>query len=215
MQPTKATIRNLDTGETIKCLFNPTEYTIQKSNNWRPQPVKGKNVPKLEFGGGGSRTMTFELLLDAFEKGGDVRQSVEKLWKLTMLEPKNKNKSTDRARPPIILFQWGGNWEFKAVVTSLSVRYIMFGETGKPTRAVANISLQEASDESEQPGTNPTSYAKPGYKLRETKAKDSLQLIAFEEYGDPNLWRRIASENSIDNPFALEAGTVLSIPPLN
>jgi hypothetical protein len=212
---TKATLTNLDTKEKIECLFNPTEYTIAKTNTWKPKPVVGKNVPKLDFSGGGSRTLTLELFLDVFEKkGGDVRKHVDKLWDLTMIDEKKvKNQKTKRSRPPLCLFQWGPNWSFKAAVTSLSVKYTLFRQDGTPVRATASITLQEAQDEKEQKKQNPTSGSPPGYRRREVRPHDSLPLIAYEEFGDAGHWRSIALANGIDDPLAISPGQILAIPP--
>lgn len=213
MALTKATITNEDTKEVIQCLFNPTEYTITKTNSWQSNRVVGKNVPKLDFTGGESRTLQMELFFDVYEKeGGDVRDYINKLWKLTMTNDEKKNPKTKRSRPPLCLFQWGGNWHFKAAVTSLSVRYTLFREDGTPVRATANVTFQEAEDPNLQKGTNPTSYAEPGYKRREVRPYDSLPLIAFEEYGDASHWRRIAEANQIDDPSSIKPGQILAIP---
>ena len=48
----KATITNLDTDESVEVMFNPTEYSFSKANNWQPSKKKGANVPPLEFNGG-------------------------------------------------------------------------------------------------------------------------------------------------------------------
>jgi nucleoid-associated protein YgaU len=213
MALTKATITNEDTKEVIKCLFNPTEYTITKTNSWQSNRVVGKNVPKLDFTGGESRTLQMELFFDVYEKeGGDVRDHINKLWKLTMTSDDKKNPKTKRSRPPLCLFQWGGNWHFKAAITSLTVRYTLFREDGTPVRATANVTFQEAEDPSLQKGTNPTSYSEPGYKRREVRPYDSLPLIAFEEYGDASHWRRIAEANQIDDPGSIKPGQILAIP---
>lgn len=212
---TKATLTNVDTNDKIECLFNPTEYTIAKANSWQPKPVVGKNVPKLDFTGGGSRVLTVELFFDVYEQSGaDVRDHVNKLWKLTMIDERKKNRETKRSRPPLCIFQWGGHWTFKAAITNLSVRYTLFRQDGTPVRAVASVTLQEAEDESEQPGTNPTSFAPPGRRRREVRPHDTLAIIAFEEYGDPGMWRRIAEANAIDDPLGLRPGQVLAIPPV-
>jgi len=219
----KATLKNQNNGDVITFLFNPTEYTIAKSNNWSSKPNVGKNVPKRDFTGGNSRKLDMELFLDVLEAKGaddhlrmnqeaDVRLHVNKLVALTLIDEKKKNPKTHKARPPLCLFQWGGTWSFQAVVTSLSVRYTLFREDGTPVRATAKITLEEAEDEHEKKGTNPTSYAEPGRKRREVRPHDTLPLIAYEEYGDPNQWRRIAEDNHMDNPFALRAGQILSIP---
>ena len=45
----KATITNLDTEDSVEVMFNPTDYTFTKANNWQPSKKKGANVPPLEF----------------------------------------------------------------------------------------------------------------------------------------------------------------------
>ncbi|RYG39668.1 hypothetical protein EON79_23970, partial [bacterium] len=167
MSLTKASLTNLYTNEKVDCLFNPTEYTIQKTNNWQSKPVVGRNVPKMDFTGGGARTLTVELLFDVYEDpAGDVRTHIDKLNKLTLVEPSKKNTKTEKARPPFVLFEWGQNWHFKAAVTQMSVRFTLFRSNGVPVRAMVNLSLQEAEDETEKPGTNPTSHAEPGLRRR-------------------------------------------------
>lgn len=214
MALTPATLTNVDTNEKLKCQFNPTEYTVQKSNSWQPRSVVGKNVPDVTFTGGGQRTMTVELFFDANEGNGNVMRDLRKLWKLTMIDESKKNQTTQRSRPPIVLFEWGSHWQFRAVITNMSVKYTLFKQDGTPVRAVANVTLAEARDASNQPAQNPTSHAKPGYKMREVRPKDTLALIAYEEYGDSTRWLVIAEANGIDDPDAVSAGQVLAIPPL-
>ena len=48
----------------MKCYFNPTEYSIAKTNTWNPKEVTGQSAPKLEFGGGQPRKMELSLLFD-------------------------------------------------------------------------------------------------------------------------------------------------------
>ena len=40
----------------LTCLFNPTEYSIAKTNNWKTKDNVGKNVPQVDFTGGGARS---------------------------------------------------------------------------------------------------------------------------------------------------------------
>jgi LysM repeat protein len=215
MSLTKATITNLYSNEKLTCLFNPTEYTIAKTNTWQSKPVVGKDVPKLDFTGGGARTMTVELMFDVFEQpGGDVRAHTEKLSKMTLIDQSKKNKKTKKARPPYVLFEWGENWQFKAAITSLSIRFTLFRSNGVPVRAIASVTLQEAVDENEKKGTNPSSYAEPGMKRRMVRMGDTLAGIAHEEYGSPTQWRLIAQANQIYDPMTIQPGQVIAIPRL-
>jgi len=155
-----------------------------------------------------------ELLLDCFEEEGkDLSGDITKLWALTMICERPRSRVTRRSRPPMVLFQWGGQWSFKAVVTAMNIRYTLFREDGSPVRATATVSFQECEDATVQRGTNPTSYAEPGYKRREIRFRDTLQNIAFEEYGDAALWRALAEANDIDDPSSLTTGQVIAIPP--
>ena len=46
-------------------LFNPTEYSISKSNEWKYDKVTGNSFPKAQFGGGNPRELSLSLLLDS------------------------------------------------------------------------------------------------------------------------------------------------------
>lgn len=219
MKLEKLRIRNLRTGDEFTCLFNPTEYSVAKTNQWKEKPVVGKNVPKLDFTGGGSRKLTLQLLLDVFEvDGANVNDHVKKLEALTRIDEAKINPKTKRARPPFCQLEWGTHWTFKAVITSLTVKYVLFREDGTPVRATADATFQEgepSDDEADgQKPTNPSSHAEPGRKRRLVGPRDTLAGIAYDEYGDPTRWRRIADDNHLEDPLDLHPGQVLSIPPL-
>ena len=212
----KAKLTNKETNERVECLFNPTDYTIAKTNPWQPKPVKGKNVPKLDFAGGGAQTLKMKLFFDVFEKdGADVTVDINKLFKMTLIHEKPTNDKTKKSRPPLCIFEWGPKWSFTAVIMTLSVQYTLFREDGTPVRAMADITLQEAEDDTVQKKQNPTSFSPGGRKRREVRPHDTLALIAYEEYGDPNHWRAIADENQIDDPLSLRPGQILAVPPLS
>jgi len=211
----KLIIKNEDNNEELECLFNPTEYTIAKAISWDPKKQTGKNVGKVEFTGGAPRTINFELLFDVFEeKDADVNTHVNKLWAMAMVDEDTKQRKSKRNRPPFLSFTWGAHWSFKATITSLSVRYTLFRESGTPCRATATVQLQEYLDPKDKKGQNPTSRGEAGITSREVRPHDTLAWIAFEEYGDATLWRHIASANNIEDPLGIEPGQVLAIPRL-
>ena len=214
-KPEKAQIRNLDEpgDEPIVCLFNPNEYTFSKKNTWSKKEVKGKNVPELEFGGGDSMTLTMQLFFDTYVTGDDVRKTASRIWKLMNINDKLTDMTSVKGRPPLVEFQWGATWSFKAVINDIKQRFTLFRDDGTPVRATLDVTFMQASDEGKYPGQNPTTVGKPGYKRRMVKQGDTIDWIAFEEYGDPNMWRAIAQANNIENPKRLSPGQVLSINP--
>lgn len=206
----------------IECMFNPKEFTIQKQNNWQPKQVKGKQVPGLEFSGGGASTLQVELFFDTYggrevrgKKIEDVREITNKIWELMAIdEEKLTDKDNKKGRPPKCQFVWGKMKSFKAVITNINQRLTMFTSDGVPVRATLSVGFQEVEKPGTYPLQNPTTGGNPGYKTRMVKEGDTLDWIAHEEYGDAFLWRFIADVNNIDNPKILKPGQILSIAPL-
>jgi nucleoid-associated protein YgaU len=211
----EATITDTVSGDEVRCLFRPKEYSFSKQNNWARGLVKGKNVPQLEFSGGNAATLNMELFFDTYEKGEDVRaQYTNKLWSMMKINEGNVNDKTKKSEPPKVIFRWGAAWSFKAVITQMTQRFTLFLPNGTPVRATVTVAFQQAEDEGSYPFQNPTSHALAGHKLRVVRQGDRLDWIAFEEYGDATAWRHVADANDLADPLNLEPGQVLLVPPL-
>lgn len=211
----KATLTNLDDAPRtpIEIMFNPTKYSISKSNSWEAVKVTGSNIPRLEFTSGGSMVLTLTgLIFDTYEEDEDVRKHTDKFLALTKISPKTVDATTGIGRPPRVLFSWGKDVKFESVITSLTIDFVLFNSDGVPVRAKMNLTLQESKDAGVKPAQNPTSQGTMGQKVYIVKPGDSLDRIAYEELGDSALWREIADNNRLDNPMNLKPGTPLAIP---
>jgi nucleoid-associated protein YgaU len=212
----------IDGGDTIKCYFNPTEYSVSKSNQWKYDPVTGTTLPKAQFGGGNPREMSVSLMLDVSLQGdqASIRPTTDKLFKM-MEVPGGQGAGGSGAVPPFITFQWGSVVTFKAVCTQLTVAFKMFHPNGEPIRADVKMSLKQAETASTASSTganrpgNPTTRANAGHGVHTVKDGDSLPSIAFSTYGDATVWRAIADANGIENPLHLRRGRALSLPKLD
>jgi hypothetical protein len=201
----KAKLINFDTNDTMDVLFNPKEYSIEKSVQWEPHKAPGLNVPEQEFTSGNPAVLSVELFFDTYEAKTDVHEHTDKIMNLTLI-------NADKHRPPLVQFQWGSTM-FQGVLETLTLRYTMFLSDGKPCRATANLSIKEAKTAKEQTEANPNNS--PDHSKRRTlKQGETLALLAHEEYDDPAEWRRIADANGIDDPKDVKPGTVLLLPPI-
>jgi len=213
--PEKAVIHNLDTNDSVACMFNPKEYTFSKQNSWKFTDQKGKNLPQPEFSSGQPTTLTMQLFFDTFESGADVRKEyTSKIWELMRISKDTENRKTKKGRPPLCRFQWGDTWAFKAVVTNISQRFTLFLSDGTPVRATLDVTFQQIEDEGFYPGQNPTSGGGRGRKVHVVQEGERIDWIATTQYGDPLSWRLIAEENDLDDPHKLRPGQTLAIPPL-
>lgn len=196
-------------GNIIEIPFNPTEYSIDKSNSYSEATIPGLESPLVQFSHGANRTLSFELLLDtyAYEKGADVRSRyIERLEKLIEVN------GIFHAPPPCKIV-WGST-EFIGVLESMQKQYLMFKEDGIPVRARVNLSFKEYVPLLMQMAKSPRS-SPDKHKIHLIKEGDSLWRLAYEEYGDPAYWRFIADKNQIDDPVNLVAGQKLILEPLH
>lgn len=201
-----------DKGEdsVIEVSFNPTEYSLDKTNVYSEAAIPGLGSPIIQFNRGNIRTLSLELLLDAYSngKGGNLfkKKYIDKLEKLVNLDG-------ELHAPPPCKVLWG-NLEFIGVLESLKKRYILFSEDGKPVRARVTLSFKEYKPVEIQVKGSPTS-SPDRTKRYLVKEGDSLWQISDEAYGEPGYWRFIADANNIENPRFLEIGKEIVIPPLS
>ena len=55
-------------GDKIELLFNPTQYSLDASNQIAEIGVPGLRAPVLQFVRGGGRTLSLDVFLDAYEQ---------------------------------------------------------------------------------------------------------------------------------------------------
>jgi hypothetical protein len=201
----KAKLQNTDKQTTLEALFNPKEYSVQKSVQWEPHKAPGLDSPEQEFTSGNPAVLSVELFFDTYEEKKSVKEFTDQLMEMALVD-------ADKHRPPSVQFTWG-DFTFEGYVEHLTLRYTMFLSDGKPCRATANLSIKENKTAKEQLEKNPRNS--PDHtKLRTLKVGETLALLAHEEYDDPAEWRRIADANGIVDPKDVKPGTVLTLPPI-
>jgi nucleoid-associated protein YgaU len=215
----KATITVLagaNKGAVISVLFNPTEYTFERSNSYKATPVPGLGSPLVQFVNGESDHLSMDLFLDDYtDPNGptSLRQKedkpvAERLADLTMLLEIDR----DLHAPPPVRFNWGP-MEFSAVIEKLGRKVTMFHPDGAPARATLSVSFKEYRTLRQQID-DPRRESADKSKRRVVVGKEQLWFIAAREYDDPSEWTRIAIANDLDDPREIKPGDWLLIPPI-
>jgi hypothetical protein len=195
-------------GEALGISFNPTEYEIGKINSYPEAAIPGLESPPIQFGRGGVRTLSFELLIDtyAYEGGMDIRSRY-----ITGLESLMEVDGAFHAPPPCKVL-WG-SLEFIGVLECMRKKYILFKEDGTPVRARINLLFKEYAPIDIQLAKAPRN-SPDKHKIHILQEGDSLWHLAYREYGDPRQWRFIAKSNGIDNPLDMTIGKKIVLAPL-
>jgi len=214
-------------GDAVVVAFNPGEYTLSKGAQIAEVAIPGLDSPILQFVRGQTETLTLDLFFDTTDSGtADEAEAVtaqtDRFYQLVKLDPETH-------APPVCLFTWGaefpgrrtfgkagsqGRFGFKCVVESVRQRYTLFSPKGAPLRATLTVTLREyktladqLKDLDKRTGDHSRAHV--------VEQGETLGTIAWQVYGDPGEWRRIAKANRIDDPLDLPAGAVIDIPMLS
>jgi hypothetical protein len=186
--------------------FNPTEYQLQKGNNFAEIGIPGLESPPIQFVRGSAEKLTAELLVDTSDTLEDVRERYVKKLRDLM------NINIELHAPPIVRFVWDRQ-VFVGVLESLNITYVLFTPEGVPLRAKLSTALKEFRPAAIQVKERPTSS--PDFdKTWVARRGDTLSGIAGAVYRDSSKWRDIATNNGIVDPRRLSPGRVLALPRL-
>jgi len=189
--------------------------------------------------GGGSTELELDLLFDVSLAGStvtseDVRDLTGPLWDLA----ENTRWSATYGRPPLVRLVWGKGWNIPGIVTAVAERLEQFTPGGIPTRSWLRMRLRRVAEPA-LPSPPPDRDALLGaieeglsaeVTLQATEQADAhdlagtsgeggcderLDQLAYHYYGDPALWRLLASFNGLTDPLHLASGEGLLVPPLS
>lgn len=203
-------------GDEISVLFNPTDYTFEKSNSYKATSVPGLGTPLVQFISGESDHLSMDLFLDDYTDT-DGPTSLQKPEKKSVTKRVGELFSLleidrDLHAPPPVEFNWG-TMKFSAVIEKLSRKVTMFHPDGQPARVTVSVAFKEYQTLSEQL-RDPRRESSDKTKRRVVVGKDQLWMIASREYDDPTGWVRIAEANDLDDPRDIRSGDWLFVPPV-
>lgn len=184
----------------VDCMFNPSEYSLSKTNSMSTGNATGTTTPDRRFQQGQPRSMTLKLYFDTYQDGpaaDPVTKYTDTLFYLMSVE------ANDNKEPPTVEFKWG-TFIFKGWIQSLKVNFTLFDIHGSPVRATADITMTEKPGDAPTPGSNWT-----GTTVRKTADSSVIGVVA--QFTDPSNYRAVAAANNIDNPLKVKNGTVVKI----
>lgn len=219
LQLKKATITIMDgskRGRVIGVLFNPTDYSLDRSNSYKATSIPGIGAPLLQFVNGESDQLSMELFMDDYtDPGGPtsllleeprpLARRLEEISQLMLID-------SDIHAPPPVRFNWGP-MEFHAVIEKIGRKVTMFHPDGSPSRVTLSVSFKEYRTLRQQL-EDPRRESSDKTKRRVVVGTEQLWWIAAREYDDSAKWVEIAEANDLDDPREIKPGDWLKMPPL-
>lgn len=226
---TKLCITNLVTNKKIYVLYNPEQYTQERSAQYSENAGLATNAPSIQFVHGTSETLKMELFFDTFtsaaEVGGsiddklefaqnsllpsmakmDVRKYTAKIYDLMIID-------SSKHVPPLLKLEWS-SLQFKGHLISCSQNFTKFNEGGTPVRARLEVEFKQYIEPSKIAELKPNESPDTA-KYRTVHQGDRLYAFAAKEYGRCGAWRVIAEANDIQNPRLIETGHMIKLPAL-
>lgn len=206
--------------DTVSCSFNPSQYAIKNTTNYKEDSSLGTDVSRLIYLSGSKSELSLSLYFDSstdsmiplMAAGISADALVPAVTDKTEKITKAMRVQGSQHRPPYVAFQWG-NLNFKGLITSMTETFTMFNPFGKPIRAKVDLVIK--SEES----PSMTKLAEPFESPDRTKVRTVIQgmnlwQLAYEEYGDCGRWREIARANGLNHPLEIRPGQKLKIPAL-
>jgi Contractile injection system tube protein len=191
----------------------------------------------LQFTGGGRTELTLDLLFDIDfvneqNRPADVRALTNKLRMLA----ENSQEELGNYRPPLVRLVWCKSWNVPCVITALAERFDAFGVEGRPRRSWLRMKMVRVAESAAEAALSyeeeleRTANDAAGSPVELGGAKDAVQavgegntdpgysgvrfdLLATDALGNPFQWRQLAEHNDIDDPFHVQPGQVLAVPP--
>lgn len=191
-------------------LFNPSEYTLTRSNAFNQTQAPGNSRPTSSFRAGNPDQLSLSLFFDgtgAAGKTGSIRPDVDKVLNLLRYQGAAH-------RPWYVRLVWGGQdggLNFQCYLKTASVAFTLFARSGEPIRAKINATFEEVLDPEDRSAEE--RRASPDLRrVWHVKEGESLDLIAQRAYGDVRYWRELARANRLENPRSLVPGMPLLLP---
>ncbi len=203
----------LEADDVFEALINPEGYSLNYKLKFSDAAQgQGTSGQQLKYEYTEPEEINFEFLFD--NSGiidGNPRDSIAddlKRFKEVVIDYKG-----DSHEPRHFKLVWGENSIFKGRVTELSIIYKLFKPDGTPIRASANVRFKSSIEEQKRAAQEDKSSPDLTH-LRKVKAGDTLPLMCYRIYGDPQYYLQVAAANGIANFRQLQPGTDIFFPPI-
>lgn len=149
-RPPRCVLVNVTTGESLECLFNPTQLTEKLQVNWNRQVVPGLSHQVLQFQSTSNRQLTgVEFYLDRFfatEQPGEPNILEFRAFLRALTVAPAGTTGVLSAAPPRVLVIWPNVVTVECVVASVEFQYRQLAVDSTLLAYTASVTFEEVLD---------------------------------------------------------------------
>jgi len=149
-RPPRCILVNVASGESIECLFNPTQLSEKLQVNWNRLAVPGLSHQVLQFQSTANRQLSgVEFYLDRYfaaEQPGDVNILEFRAFLRARTVPPAGTEDVAGTAPPRVLFIWPEVVTIECVVASVEFAYRQLAVDGTVLVYAASVTFEEILD---------------------------------------------------------------------
>ena len=190
-------------------MFNPSTYAQKYEVEYDEAQGQGTTGSTQKFKKIKPQEYTFEFVFDGTGASGialEVSDAIEEFLVICCKE------DGEIHRPFYLKITWG-NLISKCILKSANITYNLFKPDGYPLRAKVNaVFLENIDDVLRTADEGKSSPNLSHYRL--VQDGENLQLLTYNNYGDPKYYIDIARVNGLTNFRKLNTGSTIHFPPI-
>ena len=150
VRPPRVELKNVATGDSIECLFNPTQLIEKVQVNWNRLNVPGLSHQVLQYQSTGNRQLNgVEFYLDHFfasTHSEDDKLQAFRVFLRALTVPPRARQGIVGGAPPRVLIVWPKVISITTVLTSLEFQYKQFANDNTILVYTAICSFEQILD---------------------------------------------------------------------
>lgn len=146
VKPTKMSLANIDTGDSLDVQFNPSEFEEKLGVTFSRQTIVGMSHQVLQYINTNNLTFSLEVWYTATDGPAAQERLLAARRFLHAVHYPRKATSVAAGGSPRLLFVWPGIIALTAQITELTGKFVRFNKLGIPVQYNARIGLEEVRD---------------------------------------------------------------------
>lgn len=204
----------LDKSERFEALINPAEFKHSCGIEYDKEKAQGESFSEMKFAAVKEERVSFALVLDGtgVVPGHGRSEPVPVKTHLAQLNKIVYQFQGSKHETPHVRLLWG-TFIFFGRLESMSTQYTLFKPSGEPLRAKVDLAFVGAMSKQENALVSNLSSPDLSHRVL-VREGDTLPLLCHRIYGDAGYYLDVARHNGLAEFRRLQAGSVVTFPPL-